>query len=102
MKLPRFFLRYCSLLIIGVVMCRQLIQLALLARLIVRYPFPHIAQRLLVNRDVDLEKAFAGVAEWYAKDGVSQGGVTETCQAFGDAAGWGARIGIDNFPALSR
>ena len=72
-----------------------------LAIAIARYPLLHIAQRLLVNRDVDLEKAFAGVAEWYAKDSVSQGGVTEKRQALGDAAGWRARVGIDNFPALS-
>ena len=58
-------------------------------------PLLHIAQRLLVNRDVDLEKAFAGVAEWHAKDSISQDGITEMRQALGDAAGWRARIGID-------
>ena len=73
-----------------------------LAIAIIWHPLFHIAQRLLVNRDVDLEKAFAGVAEWYAKDSISQGGVAEMRQALGDAAGWRARIGIDNFPALSR
>ena len=82
--LPRFFWRYYSLLIAIIAPC----------------PLLHIAQ-LLVNRDVDFGKAFTSVAEWHAKDGIGQGGVAETRQAFGDAAGWRARIGIDNFPALS-
>ena len=73
-----------------------------LAIAIARHPLLHIAQRLLVNWDVDLEKAFAGVAEWHAKNGVGQGGIAETRQSLSDATGWRARIGIDNFPALSR
>ena len=41
-----------------------------LAIAIIWHPLLHIVQRLLVNRDIDLEKAFAGVAEWHSKNGV--------------------------------
>ncbi len=65
-------------------------------------PFCHVTECLLVHRDVDLEKAFGGVAERCVEDGVGENDVTKAGEAFSDDARWAFMGGVDDFATLSR
>ena len=66
------------------------------------YPCFHVAKRLLVHWEVNLEKALRSITKRYIEDGVLKRDIAKRVESFCNNTSWTLWVRKDDFPTLCR